>query len=124
LFGVKQDSQAVQRHAGTQRHDAVPAVAAPVGLVAEADAAEVAFGQGGCCCCCGEEKSDEEGSEGGRRGHCSGFGGKVVRSEIRDSLDGGGGFRSWSFLSGWVMSMSSGECRRCRVPVNGKVGSM
>jgi hypothetical protein len=74
LIGVKRNSQAVQRHAGTRRHDAVPAVTAPIGLVAEADAAEVAFGQGGCCCCryccCGEEDGSEEGSERGRRGHC------------------------------------------------------
>lgn len=38
------DSQAVQRDAVVQRHDAVPAVAAPIGLVTEAHAADVAFG--------------------------------------------------------------------------------
>lgn len=53
--GTGQDVQAIQSNALIERHDAVPAVAGPVGLVAEADAADVALcderaGEGGCCC--------------------------------------------------------------------------
>lgn len=40
------DLQAVQSDAIVQRHDAVPAVSLPVGLVAQSDAAEVAFVEG------------------------------------------------------------------------------
>ena len=43
-MGHDTNSQTIQRNAVVERHDAVPAVAAPVGLVAQAYAAEVAFG--------------------------------------------------------------------------------
>lgn len=42
---VRNDLQAVQRHAGVERHDSIPAVAGPAGFVAESDAAEIAFRQ-------------------------------------------------------------------------------
>jgi len=42
----------------------------------------------------------------------------------RDSLDDGVDFRSWLFLSVWMMSMSSGGCRCFRIRVNGRVESM
>lgn len=61
------DVQTIQSNAFVQRHDAVPAVTGPVGLVAEADAADVALlqGRGGCwCCCCCEEEGERGGEEG------------------------------------------------------------
>lgn len=75
FFGIRKevvrmnDVQTIQSNAFVQRHDAVPAVAGPVGLVAEADAADVALlqGRGGCCC-------EEEGERGGEEGmHCRCF---------------------------------------------------
>ena len=68
-FAGTNDVQAIQSNAVVHRHDAVPAVAGPVGLVAEADAADVALLQrrGGCCC-------EEEGESGGEEGmHCRCF---------------------------------------------------
>lgn len=35
--------QAIQRNTVIQRHDSIPAIAAPVDLIAEADAADVAL---------------------------------------------------------------------------------
>lgn len=63
------DVQTIQSDAVVQRHDAIPAVTGPVGLVAEADAADVALlqGRGGYCC-------EEEGERGGEEGmHCRCF---------------------------------------------------
>ena len=93
-FARTNDVQTIQSNAVVQRHDAVPAVAGPVGLVAEADAADVALlqGRGGCCC-------EEEGESGGEEGmHCRCF--TVELSGERrwwvDLLDGVG----WSV--GWM----------------------
>lgn len=75
FFGIRKevvrmnDVQTIQSNAFVQRHDAVPAVAGPVDLIAEADAADVALlqGRGGCCC-------QEEGERGGEEGmHCRCF---------------------------------------------------
>lgn len=60
----KGNIQAIQRNAIVQRHDSIPAVASPIGLIAEAYAANVALleGSGGCGCC--EEESGGGGEEG------------------------------------------------------------
>lgn len=46
MRGMIKDIQTVQSNTFIQRHNAIPAVAAPVGLVAEADAADVALAEG------------------------------------------------------------------------------
>jgi len=63
--------QAVQSDALIQRYDAIPAVAGPVGLVAETDTADIAFCEriSECGCCCEEE--GERGSEEGIHRRCS-----------------------------------------------------